>query len=62
VHVIYGEFDALYLDRLPEVEVMFKQLTPHLVSWQRVKGMGHWVQYENPFEFQRALTNTLKLA
>jgi pimeloyl-ACP methyl ester carboxylesterase len=52
----------LYLDRLPEVEVMFKQLTPHLVSWQRVKGMGHWVQYENPFEFQRALTNTLKLA
>ena len=62
VHVIYGEFDALYLDRLPEVEVMFKQLTPHLVSWQRVKGMGHWVQYENPFEFQRALTNALKLA
>lgn len=61
VHVIYGEFDAFYLDRLPEVERMFKQLTPHLVSWQLVKGMGHWVQYENPSEFQRALKHTLSL-
>lgn len=61
VHVIYGEFDAFYLDRLPEVAHMFKQLTPHLVSWQLVKGMGHWVQYESPSEFQRALKHTLSL-
>jgi pimeloyl-ACP methyl ester carboxylesterase len=59
--VIYGEFDAFYLDRLPEVERMFKQVTPHLVSWQLVAGMGHWVQYENPATFQRALKHTLSL-
>jgi len=61
VHVIFGEFDAFYLDRLPEVERMFKQLTPHLVSWQLIHGMGHWVQYENPAAFQRALKHTLSL-
>ena len=61
VHVIYGEFDAFYLDRLPEVAAMFKQVTPHLVSWQLIKGMGHWVQYENPKEFHRALKHTLSL-
>ena len=61
VHVIYGEFDAFYLDRLPEVERMFKQVTPQLVAWQLVPGMGHWVQYENPAAFQRALKHTLSL-
>jgi pimeloyl-ACP methyl ester carboxylesterase len=61
VHVIYGEFDAFYLDRLPEVAHMFKQVTPHLVSWQLIQGMGHWVQYEGAVEFQRALKHTLSL-
>jgi pimeloyl-ACP methyl ester carboxylesterase len=61
VHVIYGEFDAFYLDRLPEVETMFKQVTPNLVLWQLVEGMGHWVQYENPTGFHRALKHTLSL-
>jgi pimeloyl-ACP methyl ester carboxylesterase len=61
VHGIYGEFDAFYLDRLPEVERMFKQVTPQLVAWQLVPGMGHWVQYENPAAFQRALKHTLSL-
>ncbi len=61
VHVIYGEFDAFYLDRLPEVEAMFKQVTPNLVLWQLVEGMGHWVQYENPTGFHRALKHTLSL-
>jgi len=61
VHVIYGEFDAFYLDRLPEVETMFKQVTPNLVLWQLVKGMGHWVQYENPTGFHSALKHTLSL-
>ena len=32
VHVIYGEFDVLYLDCFPEVERMFKQVTPSLLS------------------------------
>lgn len=61
VHVIYGEFDAFYLERLPEVERMFKQVTHNLVLWQLVEGMGHWVQYENPIEFHRALKHTLSL-
>jgi pimeloyl-ACP methyl ester carboxylesterase len=61
VHVIYGEFDAFYLERLPEVERMFKQVTPNLVLWQLVEGMGHWVQYESPIEFHRALKHTLSL-
>ena len=62
VHVIYGEFDVLYLDCFPEVERMFKQVTPSLLSWQLIQGMGHWVQYENPPEFQRALKHALSLA
>lgn len=61
VHVIYGELDAFYLDRITEVVRMFEQLTPHLVSVQLIEGMGHWVQYENPAAFQRALKHTLSL-
>ncbi len=60
VHVIYGEHDAFYLDRLPEVLAMFKQVTPTLASCQLVPGMGHWVQYESPTEFERALKCALK--
>jgi pimeloyl-ACP methyl ester carboxylesterase len=62
VHVIYGEFDALYVDLMSEVANKFKQVTPNLISWQLIEGMGHWVQYENPAAFQRALKHTLSLA
>ena len=61
VHVIYGEFDALYVDLMSEVANKFKQITPHLISWQLIQGMGHWVQYDNPVAFQRALKHTLSL-
>ena len=55
LHVIFGEHDALYKGRWPEVEALFKTQTPHLASWQRVPDAGHWVQYERAEAFQLAL-------
>ncbi len=55
LHVIFGEHDALYKGRWPEVEALFKTQTPHLASWQRVPDAGHWVQYERAEAFQVAL-------
>jgi 2-hydroxy-6-oxonona-2,4-dienedioate hydrolase len=55
LHVIFGEHDALYKGRWPEVEALFKTKTPHLASWQRVPDAGHWVQYERAEAFQVAL-------
>ena len=59
VHVIYGEWDALYHGCMSEVEKLFKNVTPHLASWQLVSGSGHWVQFEAPEAFQLALKKTL---
>jgi pimeloyl-ACP methyl ester carboxylesterase len=55
LHVIFGEHDALYKGRWPEVEALFKTQTPHLASWQRVPDAGHWVQFERAEAFQVAL-------
>lgn len=55
LHVIFGEHDALYKGRWPEVEALFKTQTPHLASWQRVPDAGHWVQFERAEAFQLAL-------
>jgi pimeloyl-ACP methyl ester carboxylesterase len=59
VHVIYGEWDALYKGCMSEVEKIIKKVTPHLASWQLVSGSGHWVQFEAPEAFQLALKKTL---
>jgi pimeloyl-ACP methyl ester carboxylesterase len=59
VHVIYGEWDALYEGCMAEVEKLFKNVTPRLASWQLVSGAGHWVQFEAPEAFQLALKKTL---
>jgi 2-hydroxy-6-oxonona-2,4-dienedioate hydrolase len=59
VHVIYGERDALYHGCMTEVEERFKNVTPHLASWQLLTGSGHWVQFEAPDAFQLALKKTL---
>ena len=59
VHVIYGEWDALYQGCMAEVEKLFKNITPQLASWQLVSGSGHWVQFEAPEAFQLALKKTL---
>jgi pimeloyl-ACP methyl ester carboxylesterase len=55
LHVIFGEWDALYVGRLSEVQALFKTKTPHLASWQLVPDAGHWVQYERAEAFQLAL-------
>jgi 2-hydroxy-6-oxonona-2,4-dienedioate hydrolase len=55
LHVIYGEWDALYLGRWHDVEAMFKAHAPHLASWRSVPDAGHWVQYERAEAFQLAL-------
>jgi len=58
VHVIYGEWDALYQACMSEVEKLFKNTTPRLASWQLVEGAGHWVQFEAAEAFQLALKKT----
>ena len=55
VHVIYGEWDALYHGCMTDVENLVKNITPQLASWQLVAGSGHWVQFEAPEAFQLAL-------
>jgi 2-hydroxy-6-oxonona-2,4-dienedioate hydrolase len=55
LHVIFGEHDALYKGRWPEVEALFKAQTPFLASLQWVPGAGHWVQYERAEAFQLAV-------
>jgi 2-hydroxy-6-oxonona-2,4-dienedioate hydrolase len=55
LHVIFGEGDALYKGRWPEVEALFKAEAPQLASWHLVPDSGHWVQYERTNSFQLAL-------
>ncbi|MEN9996315.1 MAG: 2-hydroxy-6-oxononadienedioate/2-hydroxy-6-oxononatrienedioate hydrolase [Pseudomonadota bacterium] len=55
LHVVFGEWDALYKGRWLEVEAMFKAKAPQLASWQLVPDSGHWVQYERADAFQLAL-------
>lgn len=59
VHVIYGEFDALYRGRLNEVQALMRQTVPRWGSWQVIGGAGHWVQFEAPEAFHEALTQAL---
>lgn len=59
VHVIYGEWDALYHGCMTDVENLVKNITPQLASWQLVAGSGHWVQFEAPEAFQMALKKAL---
>jgi len=59
VHVMYGEWDALYHGCMTDVENLVKNITPQLASWQLVAGSGHWVQFEAPEAFQMALKKAL---
>jgi pimeloyl-ACP methyl ester carboxylesterase len=43
---IYGEHDALYSYRMPEVKALMEQLAPRWEGWHTVANSGHWVQYE----------------
>lgn len=59
VSAIYGEHDALYRERLPEVQGAMQMLCPQWNRWTTVSGAGHWVQYEAAQAFNAALLQTL---
>lgn len=56
---IFGEHDALYRERLPEVRQAFERLLPRLGGWHTVAGSGHWVQYEAHPAFNQVLLSML---
>jgi pimeloyl-ACP methyl ester carboxylesterase len=55
VHGIWGEQDALYIETLHRVP----EVLPALASFQVIPNAGHWVQFEQPLEFQAALEKIL---
>lgn len=59
VDVIYGQYDALYMSRLPEVREAMARALPHLGAWVEIAGAGHWVQYEDAPAFNQALADLL---
>jgi pimeloyl-ACP methyl ester carboxylesterase len=59
VSAIYGEHDALYRGRLPELQVAMQSLPAHAGIWHTMPGAGHWVQYEAAESFNAALLTTL---
>jgi pimeloyl-ACP methyl ester carboxylesterase len=60
VDAIYGERDALYVEKLDELEARLRE-GPTFGELVFVPGAGHWVQYEEPQAFDRALLNLLSL-
>ena len=56
---VYGQHDALYLGRLPEVRAALQQLARAGCDWREVPSAGHWVQYEAPEAFHAALISVL---
>jgi len=59
VSAIYGEYDALYRERLPEVQGAMQMLCAQWNRWTTVSAAGHWVQYEAAQAFNAALIQTL---
>lgn len=59
ISAIYGEHDALYRHRLPEVRDALSRHAPHWGQWHTVAGSGHWVLYEAAEAFNRALLQAL---
>ena len=56
---IYGEHDALYRQRLSEVQAALPRWAPHWGQWHTIEGAGHWVIYEAAEAFNAALLKTL---
>jgi len=59
VSAIYGEQDALYRGRLPELQAALQNLPVKRGQWHTVPGAGHWVQFEDSQGFNAALLSTL---
>ena len=62
VSAIYGERDALYTYRLPEVREALPGLAPNWGQWRTVAEAGHWVIYEAAEAFNTALLQLLRSA
>ncbi|MCG2592661.1 alpha/beta hydrolase [Ramlibacter sp. XY19] len=58
VDAIYGDHDALYVDKLPELEARLRE-GPTFRELVYVPGAGHWAQYEAAAAFDRALLRLL---
>jgi pimeloyl-ACP methyl ester carboxylesterase len=59
VSAIYGEHDALYRGRLPELHAAMQGWSAQWGQWHTVPGAGHWVQFEEAERFNAALLTTL---
>ncbi len=59
VSAIYGEHDALYRQRLPEVREALPRWVSYWGQWYTVPGAGHWVMYEAADAFNAALQQQL---
>jgi 2-hydroxy-6-oxonona-2,4-dienedioate hydrolase len=59
VSAIYGEHDALYKGRLPELQAAMQQWASSWGQWHTVPGAGHWVQFEAAQAFDQALQRVL---
>jgi len=59
VSAIYGEHDALYRQRLAEVQGALPRWAPNWGQWHTVPGAGHWVIYEAAEAFNAALLTEL---
>lgn len=55
VSAIYGEHDALYRQRLAEVQEALPRWAPNWGQWHTVPDAGHWVLYEAADAFNAAL-------
>jgi 2-hydroxy-6-oxonona-2,4-dienedioate hydrolase len=60
VSAIYGEHDALYRGRLPELQSAMQGLPPYWGQWHTVPGAGHWVPYEAATPFMAVLQACLR--
>lgn len=60
VSAIYGEHDALYRGRLPELQLAMQTRSTRWDGWRTVPNAGHWVQYEAPDAFITALLGVLQ--
>jgi pimeloyl-ACP methyl ester carboxylesterase len=55
ISAIYGEHDALYRSRLPEVHLAIQAWAQKWGQWHTVPRAGHWVQFEDVILFNEAL-------
>lgn len=59
ISAVYGEHDALYRWRLPEVRVAMQSWAKDWDQWHTVPGAGHWVQFEAANRFNELLSACL---